>query len=110
MAPRVTICDGCCCGRVEKGNHEAPIEYLRSAWKENELKEQVKLTISGCLGPCKMNNVSLITSGSERIWLGKMNDIEYYEAIVDWAKDIADGSGKLIVPEKLAKLQFDPLA
>ena len=110
MAPRVTICDGCCCGRVEKGNHEVPIEYLRSAWKENELKEQVKLTISGCLGPCKMNNVSLITSGSERIWLGKLNDIEYYEAIVDWAKDIADGSGELIVPEKLAKLQFDPLA
>ena len=110
MAPRVTICDGCCCGRVEKGNHEAPIEYLRSAWKENELKEQVKLTISGCLGPCKMNNVSLITSGSERIWLGKLNDIEYYEAIVDWAKNIADGSGTLIVPEKLAKLQFDPLA
>ena len=57
-----------------------------------------------------MNNVSLITSGSERIWLGKLNDIEYYEAIVDWAKDIADGSGKLVVPEKLAKLQFDPLA
>ena len=37
-----------------------------------------------------MNNVSLITSGSERIWLGKLNDMEYYEAIVDWAKEMAE--------------------
>lgn len=109
MTPRFTICDGCCCGRVEKDNHEVPVDYLRKAWKENGLREHVKLTISGCLGPCKMNNVSLITAGSERIWLGKLNRIEYYEEIVDWAKDIAGGSGELIVPEILAKLQFDPL-
>ena len=110
MASRVTICDGCCCGRVEKETAETSVEYLRTAWKENDLKSQVKLTISGCLGPCKMNNVSLITSGSERIWLGKLNDMEYYEAIVDWAKEIAESSGELVVPDKLAKLQFDPLA
>ena len=110
MAPRFTFCDGCCCGRVEKGNHETPVEYLREAWKNHDLKDHVKLTISGCLGPCKMNNVSLITTGTERIWLGKINDIGYYESIVDWAIEIANGASEIKLPEKLAKLQFDPLA
>ena len=108
MTPKFTICDGCCCGRVEKGNYEIPAEYLRRAWKENDLEEHVKLTISGCLGPCKMNNVSLITAGTDRIWLGKLNDIEYYEAIVDWAKEVSENPSVLSVPEKLAELQFDP--
>ena len=38
MAPRVTICDGCCCGRVEKGNKDS-VEYPRTAWKENDSKK-----------------------------------------------------------------------
>ena len=109
MTPKITICDGCCCGRVEKQNYEVPAEYLRSAWKENGLDDHVKLTISGCLGPCKMNNVSLITAGAERIWLGKLNDIEYYESIVDWAIEIAKDTSEIKLPKNLAKLQFDPL-
>jgi len=110
MAPRFTFCDGCCCGRVEKGNHETPVEYLRETWKKHELNDHVKLTISGCLGPCRMNNVSLITTGTERIWLGEINEIGYYESIVELAIEIANGTDQITLPENLAKLRFDPSA
>ena len=36
MPTRVTICKGCCCGNVEKGNSEVPIDFLKESWKEND--------------------------------------------------------------------------
>ena len=44
------VCDGCCCGRLEKGNDVVPIDMLKSAWEEHGLKEHVKLSISGYIG------------------------------------------------------------
>ena len=41
MAAQVVVCNGCCCGRVEKGHNEVPIEALKAAWEENELGHQV---------------------------------------------------------------------
>ena len=38
MAPKLLVCDGCCCGRMEKGNNAVPIEYLKNAWKEHDLQ------------------------------------------------------------------------
>ena len=108
MTARFTVCDGCCCGRTEKGNNEVPVDFLRSEWKKHELKNDVKLTISGCLGPCKMNNVSLITFNGNRIWLGKLNGEEHYGALVAWAQKIASGSLETEIPEILIEHQFIP--
>jgi len=110
MPPRFTVCDGCCCGRTEKGNNEVPVEYMRSEWKKHDLKNDVKLTISGCLGPCKMNNVSLVTIGQKRIWLGKLSGEEKYGALVKWAQDIATNGIEAEIPEILIEHQFLPLS
>ncbi len=110
MPPRFTVCDGCCCGRTERGNNEVPVEYLRSSWKKHDLKTSVKLTISGCLGPCKMNNVSLVTVGEKRIWLGKLSGEEKYGALVKWAQDIATNGTDAEIPEILIEHQFLPLS
>ena len=56
MSISVIICNGCCCGRVEKGHNEVPIDELEAAWEANRIGEAVKLTISDCLGPCSMHN------------------------------------------------------
>ena len=109
MTARFTICDGCCCGRTEKGNNEVPVDFLRSEWKKHELKNDVKLTISGCLGPCKMNNVSLISFNGNRIWLGKLNGEEHYGALVTWAQEIAAEGHDAKMPEILNELQFVPV-
>ena len=108
MTQQILVCDGCCCGRVERGHNEVPIEMLRNAWKENELAEHVKLTISTCLGPCSMHNVSLVKTGSERTWLGKLRGEQDYLALVDWARDIAQKGDNAKLPERLMSHRFVP--
>ena len=110
MAPRLMVCDGCCCGRIEKGNDVVPIDALKSAWEEHGLHEHVKLSISGCLGPCSMKNVSLMMDGSERIWLGELGSHEHYDALVTWAKSIANGAIMSDLPYELKDHQFKPKA
>ena len=73
MPAQLSVCNGCCCGRVEKGHNEVPIDTLKEAWEKHELAEHVKLTISTCLGPCRMHNVSLLKTANERTWIGKLS-------------------------------------
>ena len=108
MPTRVTICKGCCCGNVEKGNSEVPIDFLKESWKENDIGQQVKLTISGCLGPCSMNNVCLLTTVEGRIWLGELHEENHYAALVDWACKVAQNEEDTKLPEILISHRFEP--
>ena len=108
MPPRLMVCDGCCCGRLEKGNDVVPIDMLKTAWEEHGLKEHVKLSISGCLGPCSMKNVSLMMDGNDRIWLGELGTGEHYDALVTWAQSIAEQGQMAPLPEELKNHQFKP--
>ena len=108
MAPRLLVCDGCCCGRTKKGNDAVPINYLKDAWKEHGLQEHVGLSISGCLGPCSLNNVTLMMNGNERIWLGDLGTTEHYEALVEWAKSICNDTKVPDLPDLLVSHQFKP--
>ena len=107
MSTRIYVCNGCCCGRIEKGNNKVPIEELKSAWQKHELDKTVKLTISGCLGPCSMNNVSLIKDDLGQTWLGKLSGKEHYDALVTWALDVEQKAANAELPKILADLKFD---
>lgn len=103
----VIVCNGCCCGRMEKGNNEVPIDALKSAWEERGLEEHVKLTISGCLGPCSMHNVSLLKTENSMTWLGKLYGGRHYDALVEWADGVAKNGVGNKLPEILVPLQFE---
>ena len=109
MSARVVVCSGCCCGSIDKGHSEVPVDYLKKSWEENDLGSRVQLMISGCLGPCKMHNVSVMVTESDMFWLGDLGEVEHYESIVEWGKEAArDGqSGNL--PEILANMRFEPM-
>ncbi len=100
------VCDGCCCGRVEKGHNKVPVKQLQYAWQKYELENHVKLTISGCLGPCKMHNVSILKTDESQTWLGKLSQQEHYDAIVKWALQIAENNVANL-PNVLVPLQFE---
>ena len=34
VLPTMFVCDGCCCGRTEKGHNEVPVSRLKTAWKK----------------------------------------------------------------------------
>ena len=108
MPTRVTVCKGCCCGNVEKGNSEVPIDFLKKSWEENNIEQQVKLTISGCLGPCSMNNVCLLTTDQGRIWLGELHEGAHYAALVEWACNVVQNGANIELPEVLVSHRFEP--
>ena len=54
---QIVICEGCCCGRPDKGFPPFPRDWLKQQWKDAKLNKSVQLTISGCLGPCDLANV-----------------------------------------------------
>ena len=108
MIPKVTICDGCCCGRVEKGNKPVPLDELKKIWEERNLGKEVKLSSIHCLGPCSMNNVALLTFEKNRIWVGKLDDEIHYDAIVEWGIKISQNPNDFDLPEILKPLRFVP--
>ena len=107
MAPKLLVCDGCCCGRMEKGNNAVPIEYLKNAWEENSLQNHVGLSISG-FGPLQSQQCYTDDEWNERIWLGELGTIEHYEALVEWAKSISNNQEVSNLPDLLVSHQFKP--
>ena len=109
MSNRIVVCNGCCCGRVEKGHAKVPINALKAAWKEHGLERKVKLTISGCLGPCSMHNVSLLKTEEGLVWLGKLRGSNHYDALVRWASTIDENGVVPKLPEILERCRFHRL-
>ena len=108
MSARVVVCSGCCCGSIDKGHSEVPVDYLKKSWEENDLGSRVQLMISGCLGPCKMHNVSVLVTESDMFWLGDLGEVEHYESIVEWGKEAARDDQSENLPEILANMRFEP--
>ena len=108
LAARLSVCNGCCCGRVDRGNNPVPYDVLKAVWQTQGLDEHVKLSLSGCLGPCSMKNVTLMTHGKERVWLGRLATEDDYLALVDWAKQISSGVALSTLPDPLRQFRFSP--
>jgi len=102
------VCDGCCCGRVEKGHNEVPISKLKTAWKKKQLNDKIRLTISNCLGHCSMHNVTLFKSKGKKTWIGKLNGEENYGSLVEWACDISRYGDNAKLPDLLVPHCFIP--
>jgi hypothetical protein len=83
---QVLVCIGCCCGRVERGKPEVPVDWLKARWKEARLNPYIQLTISGCLGPCDLPNVVAILTATGQQWIGQLNQHEQYEALLQWGR------------------------
>jgi hypothetical protein len=108
LVAQVALCRGCCCGAVQKGNPEVPVEWMKDEWKKRGLKRSIQLTISGCLGPCDLSNVITISDASGSVWLGNIEHMHQYQALVDWASQSKTAGILLPLPEELATSRFDP--
>jgi len=93
---QVLVCLGCCCGRVERGKPEVPVDWLKARWKEARLNPYIQLTISGCLGPCDLPNVVAILTATGQQWIGQLTQREHYEALVEWGR--ACGAARHVEP------------
>lgn len=107
---QVMFCNGCCCGRTDRGYPAVPVERIKAIWKAEKLNRGVQLTISGCLGPCDLANVAVIVTAESTTWLGLIEGDGDYDAIVDWARRIRRGEGSTEIPDRFASRRFDRFA
>lgn len=104
---QILVCSGCCCGQVEDGKPEVPVEWLKSQWRAHKLSMRVDLTIPYCLGPCDACNVVCVLSPQGSTWLGGLGEQRQYEALRDWALECAAQGQAVPLPESLLALRFE---
>ena len=107
MTDSVIVCNGCCCGNTKKGHNAVPTDFLKTEWERRGLAENFKLTISDCLGPCSMHNVTLLKTEKGHTWLGKLSSDEQYDALIEWAHNVARYGVEGELPDILVQRQFD---
>ncbi len=106
---QIFICNGCCCGRTEKGHPEIPLDYIKAEFKARKLIRNVQITISGCLGPCDVPNViSILTAERGMRYFGLLSERWQFEALLDWASAVKEAQASLALPEWLEALELDP--
>lgn len=76
------------------------MEWLKSAWKFRGLLKRVHLSISGCLGPCDVPNVVMITSREGVQWLARISQQGQYEMLADWAEQSKTAGRMLPLPHE----------
>lgn len=101
------ICNGCCCGRPEKGFPALPLDDFKRQWKTRGIRRRLHLTISGCLGPCPLANVVLLQFRGESMWFHSINHPEDVNLVYDFVESMLVAGSPLDPPEGLAERRFE---
>ncbi len=101
------ICNGCCCGRTEKGFPALPLEEYKRQWKWRGFRRRFHLTISGCLGPCTLANVMLLQFRGRSMWFHSINRLDDVDLIYDYVEQMLLAETVLDPPDALASRQFE---
>lgn len=103
----IFFCDGCCCGRSEKGFPALPKEMIKERWKALKLNGTIQLTISGCLGPCDLANVFyLLSNDGIGQWYGGLSEDWQYDTLIQWANECQQAGSIIPLPPALECHQF----
>ena len=100
------VCQGCCCGRTDKGFPPLPLEEFKRQWKERGIRRRFHLTISGCLGPCPLANVVLIQFRGRSVWLHSINHPYDVDLIYSYIERMLRRQRYLDPPGELAARHF----
>jgi len=104
---QLLFCEGCCCGRPDRGFPPLPKDRIKSRWKSGKLNEVIQLTISGCLGPCDLANVACILGADgSSVWLGGLREESSYDDLIQWAEECRTVGRVLPLPNTLEQHRF----
>jgi hypothetical protein len=104
---QIVFCVGCCCGRVDRGHPQLPVDKLKGVWRAEKLNASVQLTISGCLGPCDLANVALVILPEGNVWLGGLAGAALYDELIAWARACHAANRALPLPPALDAHRFE---
>ena len=104
---QIFFCEGCCCGRADRGFPPLPKEMIKERWKSLKLNGTIQLTISSCLGPCDLANVfCLLTGNGTWQWFGGLSEHWQYETLIQWASECHQSGSLLPIPATLDGHRF----
>jgi cobaltochelatase CobN len=101
------VCQGCCCGRTDKGFPALPLEEFKRQWKERGIRRRFHLTIAGCLGPCPLANVVLIVFRGRTVWLHSINSPGDVTLIYTYVERMLRADSYFDPPAGLAERHFE---
>ena len=78
---------------------------MRRAFRQARLEGRARLAFSDCLGPCSEANVVFFYLDGRPLWLRRVNSVESFSALLDWARGVLDG-GPRALPPVLAERSF----
>jgi len=104
------VCNGCCCGRTDKGFPPLALEEFKQQWKKRGLRRRFHLTISGCLGPCPLANVVLLQFRGRSMWFHSINHETDVDLIYNYVERMLQWETDLELPAELASRQFQRYA
>jgi len=100
------VCQGCCCGRTDRGFPPLPLDEFKRQWKKRGIRRRFHLTVSGCLGPCALANVILIQFHGQSVWFHSINNPEDVDVIYAYIEQMLAGESYLDPPAALAGRHF----
>lgn len=100
------VCNGCCCGRTEKGFPPLPLDEFKQQWKSRGLRRRFHLTIAGCLGPCPLANVVLLQLRGQSLWFHSINHPADVDLIYGYVEQMLQDASATELPPELAARQF----
>ena len=100
------VCNGCCCGRTDKGFPAVPLDEFKRQWKERGIRRRFHLTISGCLGPCPLANVVMILCRGRSAWFHSINNLADVSLLYDYVERMLLAESYLDPPPELAWRHF----
>lgn len=103
----IFTCMGCCCGHPDSGGPKTPPRTLkremRRAFKEAKLDGHVRLAFTDCLGPCSEANVIFLYLHGRPLWFRRVNDVEVFTTLLDYARATVDTDDAGLPPALAAR-------
>jgi hypothetical protein len=73
-----------------------------------DVTKVVQSAYSGCVGPCDVPNVVVITRPSGTEWLGNFAEVEQYRSLLEWAVQFRYAGEMLALPLEFHGCRISP--
>ena len=93
------VCNGCCCGHPEKGNHLVLNDRYAALLKAEGLDKHIAIEKPYCLGPCRLANVVKALVHGRMYWFRQVNTEDDVREMIAFLKNPKE------IPQLLQKKQ-----
>jgi hypothetical protein len=76
---------------------------MRRAFRDGGVEGRLRLAFTDCLGPCSEANVVFVYLAGRPIWLRRVNDVQAFADILDWARGALDAVDTPLPPALAAR-------